>query len=126
MKLIKVSETSGPALDWLVAKAQGFDVYHSAMLNGHTMYGFWISGYYPGDLNSWLPLHAYRPSTDWAQGGPIIEREKIATDYDHDVWNAAKYELSWYIDGPTPLIAAMRCFVVSKLGEIVEVPDELI
>ena len=28
--------------------------------------------------------------------------------------------------GPTPLIAAMRSYVASKLGETVEVPDELI
>ena len=28
--------------------------------------------------------------------------------------------------GPTPLIAAMRCFVASKLGDEVDVPDELI
>lgn len=28
--------------------------------------------------------------------------------------------------GPTPLIAAMRCFVASKLGDEVEVPDELL
>jgi hypothetical protein len=27
--------------------------------------------------------------------------------------------------GPTPLIAAMRCYVISKLGDEVEVPDEL-
>jgi len=27
--------------------------------------------------------------------------------------------------GPTPLIAAMRCFVASKLGEEVDVPQEL-
>lgn len=27
--------------------------------------------------------------------------------------------------GPTPLIAAMRCYVASKLGDEVEVPEEL-
>ena len=31
----------------------------------------------------------------------------------------------WWRNGPTPLIAAMRCYVISKLGEEVEVPDEL-
>jgi len=27
--------------------------------------------------------------------------------------------------GPTPLIAAMRCYVASKLGDEVEIPQEL-
>jgi hypothetical protein len=27
--------------------------------------------------------------------------------------------------GPTPLIAAMRCYVASKLGDAVEIPEEL-
>lgn len=28
--------------------------------------------------------------------------------------------------GPTPLIAAMRCYVASKLGDEVEIPEELL
>jgi hypothetical protein len=28
-------------------------------------------------------------------------------------------------EGPTPLIAAMRCYVASKLGDEVEIPSEL-
>lgn len=28
-------------------------------------------------------------------------------------------------DGTTPLIAAMRCYVASKLGDVVDVPEEL-
>ena len=28
-------------------------------------------------------------------------------------------------EGPTPLIAAMRCFVASRLGDEVDVPEEL-
>lgn len=31
-----------------------------------------------------------------------------------------------YLCGPTPLIAAMRCFVASKLGDEVEIPEELV
>jgi hypothetical protein len=27
--------------------------------------------------------------------------------------------------GPTPLIAAMRCYVASRLGDEVDVPEEL-
>lgn len=70
-------------------------------------------------------------STDWAFGGPIIEREGIAMTKMQDA------EVSWSADsnpwedwstiheGPTPLIAAMRCYVASKLGDEVDVPKEL-
>ena len=68
-----------------------------------------------------------QPSTDWAQGGPIIEREKIALDTWGDEWLATRIEGSAISEaiGPTPLIAAMRCYVASKLGDEVEVPNEL-
>lgn len=67
-------------------------------------------------------------STNWAQGGPIIEREEIYLNPNNgnDLWFAETT-----IDGPrgeygpTPLIAAMRCFVASKLGDEVEIPEEL-
>ena len=59
-------------------------------------------------------------------GGPIIEREGIGfTQFnDYPQWTA-KHPQAVYFDGPTPLIAAMRCYVASKLGDEVEVPDEL-
>ena len=67
-------------------------------------------------------------STNWAQGGPIIEREEIYLNPNNgnDLWYAehtiqgSKGEF-----GPTPLIAAMRCYVASKLGDEVEIPEEL-
>ena len=41
------------------------------------------------------------------------------------------YGTSFHIDddgliGPTPLIAAMRCYVASKLGDDVDIPEELL
>ena len=77
-------------------------------------------------------------STSWAIGGPIIEQEGIAIDCVRtsgkvDSWVAAMT----YPDeefggvafaeeqGPTPLIAAMRCYVASKLGDEIEIPNEL-
>ena len=84
-------------------------------------------------------------STDWAQGGPIIEREGIvcSPEYEDDVlndtrlligeWKANMWNYStpgtsgfaMWAYAPTPLIAAMRCFVASKLGDEVEIPQEL-
>lgn len=95
---MKTTELIGPALDWAVAKC--------------------VSRGYP-----------YPASTDWSVGGPIIERERIALrcwlecGWEADKWNFKFAEGS--ICGPTPLIAAMRCFVASKLGDAVEVPEEL-
>ena len=93
------------SLDWAVAMCAGL----SHKLHGHIPY-----------------------STDWAQGGPIIEREGISIVLDWDVvgeflWGATRIEQSVVsqAEGTTPLIAAMRCYVASKLGDEVEIPDEL-
>lgn len=57
---------------------------------------------------------------DWKCGGPIIEREQISICKfsDKPGWYAIHpflfYELNRFT-GPTPLIAAMRCFVESKI-----------
>lgn len=77
------------------------------------------------------PKHCY--TTYWAQGGPIIEREQIGFwppaggRTAGQVW-AANYNLDKKkprMYGPTPLVAAMRCYVASKLGDEVDVPDGL-
>jgi hypothetical protein len=90
--------------------------------------GWWASGYYT-DPNQWIRLGRLCYSTSWAQGGPIIEREKIQINpsISSDAWGAAnpsKDQCVW-VWAETPLIAAMRCFVASRLGKEVEVPDEL-
>jgi hypothetical protein len=113
---MKTNELTGAALDWAVTKCEGFD---PETLNTKT-----------GVVYS-LRYGVYTPSTDWAQGGPIIEREKIAV-----VYRAGGYWLAYThenhqgrqadADGPTPLIAACRCYVASKLGDEVEIPEELL
>lgn len=70
----------------------------------------------------------YRPSTDWAQGGPIIERKRIVlvTTESGELWDAKLAGAgNEYYRGPTALIAAMRCCVASELGDEVEVPSSL-
>lgn len=58
------------------------------------------------------------------QGGPIIERERINLWNEGYEWEASRYgeHIVW---GKTPLIAAMRCYVASKLGDDVTIPEEL-
>ena len=82
-----------------------------------------------GEFN---PRHGapwYEPSTNWSQGGPIIERERIAVKENGCGWWFARVEGGFgrgkWVRGDTPLIAAMRCYVASKLGDKIEIPEEL-
>ena len=112
---IKTSELSGKQLDWAVAQIEGY----AEGPNG----SFWIT---EDDCVD------FKPTTDWVQGGPIIEREVISVGkhtWDNDgviSWGASKSSLfqgAPFSAGPTLLIAAMRCYVASKLGEEVETPE---
>lgn len=119
---IKTSELTDAALDWAVTRAH---------LEGETEFTYYIDHKRrvveeKGDV-SWV----YSPSTSWAQGGPIIERERINLASGSE-WEAAYDDFAdviWkhvgYGSGPTPLIAAMRCYVTSKLGDEVDIPEEL-
>jgi hypothetical protein len=102
---VKTSDLIGPALDWAVAKCEGVPVEAPG---------------YVWEIGKWVNQY----STDWAQGGPIIEREGIDLVKMHGSgWHA---ELKRIAHGPTPLIAAMRAYVASKLGDEVEIPVELL
>ena len=79
-------------------------------------------------------IEDYHPSTDWDQGGPIIEREAISLCPDEYIignerWCAVMTNegVGYESFGHTPLIAAMRCLVASKLGDEIEIeiPEEL-
>jgi len=116
---IKVSEATNIQLDYLVAKCEG----HSFVL-GETEYE--LDGRTHQRRGCSWPR---RYSADWTQGGPIIGREKIAlrnwleTGWQADTWNFRFDE--HHASGPTPLIAAMRCYVAIKLGEEVDIPEDL-
>lgn len=106
---IKTQDLTGEALDLAVAECVGLNLYIAR-------------------------LQRFSPSTNWAQGGPIIEREGIYINclrqpdyYRSAVWEAWPYASTKFIQqGPTPLIAAMRCYVASKLGEELDIPEELV
>lgn len=111
---IETAKLEGAALDWVVAELEGEAL--SAVTKGY------VTG-------KGRPAGKYSPSTDWAQGGPIIEREKICFSISTvEGWKAAKWNLDFGNESiqyaPTPLIAAMRCYVASLLGIEVEVYEE--
>lgn len=112
---IKTSELTGAALDWAVAVCQNIECDDENR-------PIWF-----GDGETRID---YTPTTNWAQGGPIIEREGLGvvpSADDASVWVASIFEPDWKFNrtGPTPLIAAMRCYVASKLGDEVEIPEGL-
>jgi hypothetical protein len=119
---MKTAELSGAALDWAVAHAQGLDyeIADGTVVTGAKRYEANNSNdYYGCEFEE-----VYEPSTDWAQGGAIIEREWISTFINgDDKWVASDGIKAAVAD--TPLIAAMRCYVSSKLGDEVELPEEL-
>lgn len=141
---IKTSELTGAALDWAVAKAEGDRVFRPRLGRPDD----WDKAAYleDGADDRWVvrvqnPTVArfvdwtYSPSTNWSQGGPIIEREEIElglSSPDVGGWFSCMNndihspEMLYYAAGPTPLIAAMRCYVASKLGDEVDVPEKLI
>ena len=115
---MKTIELTGAALDWAVAKCEGYEPFNDSV--------------------SWLIEHdgryvdLPRYSTNWAQGGAIIEREWLditpwPNESDEDLrWQCAQHDnIDCVAFGPTPLIAAMRCYVMSRLGDEVDIPEEL-
>lgn len=136
---MKTSELKGAALDWAVAKCEGMlEVIHDTT-SGELWYYDREAG---SDKHFW-------PTTDWSQAGPIIEREGIDLTHYYKNWGAYAWPNHsgepWPTDyeekmkrirgkpasmmilqhGPTPLVAAMRCYVASKLGDEVEIPEGL-
>ena len=103
---MKTSELTDAALDWAVEECEGRDFPSADAFCG-----------------------IFNPSTNWAQGGPIIEREEISVNWANGQWEAHtvneqdEYDQIKY--GPTPLIAAMRCYVAAKWNDEVEIPEEL-
>jgi hypothetical protein len=114
MKL-KTSELTGPALDWAVAKCEGLVFQADAWYKPATK-----------QLAAWR-IPNYSPSSNWAQAGPIIERERINVDPAPDCaeWYAYYDNHGKWQGADKPLIAAMRCYVASQLGDEVDVPEEL-
>lgn len=118
MKTIKTSELTGALLDYWVARAEGLEV--RVMRSGCWTIINGRSG------------HPFMPSASWAQGGPIIERERIKLMpvlptgkiwYGIMTRGASLAEIQvWRDQAEQPLVAAMRAYVASKFGD--EVPDD--
>lgn len=121
---MKTAELAGAALDWAVAKCEGLNKDCGLLFIGTQAFETqWNSG----------ERKLFCPSTDWEQGGLIIE--KLA-GFELKIWLESNPETrcethihnnegNWIAFGPTPLVAAMRCYVASKLGVEIEIPKEI-
>lgn len=120
--MAKVENLAGSKLDFWVAQAEGLD--YAGMVNETCLIYRNMEGltFGPGSNVRPVPIK-FSPTTDWLDGGPIIEREHIAV-----VPKLLKGQIGWtasiplgsrpieHVYGDTILQAAMRCFVVSRYG----------
>jgi len=110
--IIKTEDLTGTALDWAVAKAEGINPY--IVIIG--------SPVIVASNGCQAPMY----STDWGQGGPIIESAKLITGcVSSGTWSSCDLSGDSIQFGDTPLIAAMRCYIANKLGNEIDIPEEL-
>ena len=119
---MNIYELTGAELDYWVAKCVSPKGVHWIEDGKTYMGGYWSGHSTPIRMcGVW-----WSPSTDWSQGGPLIEERGINTVV-HCIennkvtsWRTLKH---WPVTnlpemtGETPLIAAMRALVASKYGD---------
>lgn len=111
---------NGKALDWFVSGIEGDLNHYPEIERIEKFCRMWAT------TGSYLHYH-----DSWAASGSVIERDRICINAYLDPkkgWNAhimVSRTKRFRLNGPTPLIAAMRCFVASRLGDEVELPEEL-
>lgn len=109
MRRVKVSELSDEALDWAVRRLEQPNRKWDEYALNDSVWG------------------VFSPSTNWALGGPLADREQIAIWPDSaegGFFASSNSGAGQDHKGPTMLVAAMRCFVASRLGEEVDIPEE--
>ena len=110
MSKVKTSALTGKPLDWAVGKARGF--------SDEQIFG-WDTFKRCKELIPW--------ANNWALSGKLLDSENMEVLQKRNPDSVLCRVLygTWY-EGPTILVAAMRAFVASKLGEEVEVPEDLL
>jgi len=131
----RIDELVGSELDYWVARAVGMSASIErkwpnpmAAVVGEPPMLCWVTGW---KIAGPVP---FKPSSDWADGGPMIEQAKAAVwrGSSDQCWSAGFdlcagdgpgiYMDHWH-DGPTPLVAAMRALVARKFGSFVSNGD---
>lgn len=154
---VKTADLIGPALDWAVAEAEG--------IRRFVMGNDWPGNSVVADAadrdrvvicnmigqlvvsrGGWS--NGWNPSTDWAQGGPLIEKYGVLLSPPRSMmhvnggpnagwretgtWDSTifgterKHRRKAFEHQDQPLVAAMRAIVQFELGDVVSVPAELV
>lgn len=107
---MQTADLSAAALDYWVARAEGLspEIVHA-----------------DGVAACRVDSSVYCPSSDWSQGGPLLEHHKIMVAWNMDHWIAGAnaplddpHDRIW--SGRTALVAAMRAHVASVFGDKVD------
>ncbi|CAM3637325.1 phage protein NinX family protein [Xenorhabdus thuongxuanensis] len=117
---IKTSALTGRALDWAVAMAIGakpvaWEKRGKVLELPNRDYFVAADGYF----------YTFKPTTDWAQCGQLIEAYKVKSEHSEHIWYASCKRRMLAL-GRTPQIAICRAVVAAQLGDEVEIPDELV
>lgn len=138
---VETSTLSGAALDFaaFVAEGRSYWLRSNAQWDHHMGCTDWILDTDKvlrrfrfdescSRAGAWVELETFQPSLDWSQAGPIIEVVGIDISVvQGKEWRAQCYtSVQGTAYGPGPLVAAMRAFVASKFGSVVELPDQFL
>jgi Protein of unknown function (DUF2591) len=130
MVKVKTRHLTGEALDWVIAKCEGWILFYEPDIDGIEQIGW--HAHRNTDSDKWVSLAKLQFTKDAELAEHIIGRELIDTycvERDGPVWEA---ELQTAPKerargrGNSARSAAMRCYAVSQLGETVEVPVQLL
>lgn len=123
---VRVSNLLGAPLDWAVAQVEGIETswrYGRELVKVHDRGGIKL-------VESIRSI--YSPSIDWSQGGPLVDKNHGGLHYEAHMadanfrYSSGPGRTGFWCYGPTALIAFCRGLVKAKLGDIVQVPKELI
>lgn len=122
---MKIRDLSGYPLDYAVAMALGFTRYPEDSIEHGSI---WHMDKDRSPFGRIIPVKEFMPSRN-ARGFMIVEEHHISVVWDGEKWGATMHidnVHAGYLDyGPTPLIAAMRCFAGHRLGTKITIPPEI-
>jgi len=127
---VRAANLLGAPLDWAVAMAEGYK------RDPEQLTGDGVTVISPKGTFTSVSIHGaangfgFRPSTNWDQGGPLIDKHHGSVQHNQSFVTSACYSggpagAGVWCYGPTALVAFCRGFVHYKLGDTVQVPKEL-
>ncbi len=126
MARVNVSTLEGSALDWAVAKCQNLPIRHDPMGFGTgSEAGFWVWDDAPKGQTTKIG-RGYNPSSSWHLAGPILEENDISLMSPSTTSRLCSASLpggEYKQNGNTLLIASMRAYVQSVVGDEIDLPE---